>query len=210
VLQPNVYRLRVYVKSPGSADDLPRRSLVAVHTGPALRALSYHHVDIKFWPSFPAPAPQAAVPHQIVQVVHARKTGSRAQQDCVYVKFLPPIPCGPHAPTSENAALHMSADEAAVVLRSTFAVQACTFAVQTCQKTFKIFPLEPPLKLSSARASGLHDTGSSHGMSTAIKAALPIRFWGSHRTRTRWKPSRIYPDFPFRSDLDGARHATRT
>ncbi|KAJ7244594.1 hypothetical protein C8J57DRAFT_1242920 [Mycena rebaudengoi] len=110
----------------------------------------------------PAPAPQAAVPHQIVQVVHARKTGSRAQQDCVYVKFLPPIRCGPHAPTSENAALPMSADEAAVVLRSTFAVQACTSAVQACQKTFKIFPLKPPLKLSSARASGLHDMGSSH------------------------------------------------
>ncbi|KAJ7247498.1 hypothetical protein C8J57DRAFT_1673758 [Mycena rebaudengoi] len=106
----------------------------------------------------PAPALQATVPPEIVksQDVHVWNTGSRAQnQDFIYVKFLPPTLCGPHAPTSENAALPMSADEAAVVLRS-------TCAVQTCEKTLKTFPLEPPFKLSSARASGPHDTEYSH------------------------------------------------
>ncbi|KAJ7241369.1 hypothetical protein C8J57DRAFT_1526838 [Mycena rebaudengoi] len=95
----------------------------------------------------PAPASQATVPPEIVksQDVHAWKT--RAQQDFIYVKFLPPIPCGLYAPTSKNAAL----PEGAVVLRR-------TFVVQTCEKTLLSGLPSPVVVRASGPPMAPHDT----------------------------------------------------
>jgi hypothetical protein len=103
----------------------------------------------------------------------------------LYVKiFYRPLRSRRHAPSSENA------DEAAVILRSTLAIQTCVtaFAVQTCQK---IFPLQDFMRQDFAFfLSGLpsgcvraplgpmtrRTRMRSVGMSTTIKAALsPIQ-----------------------------------
>ncbi|KAJ7271860.1 hypothetical protein C8J57DRAFT_1507759 [Mycena rebaudengoi] len=122
----------------------------------------------------PAPALQAAVPPQIVkrQNVHAW-TPSRAQQDVFWVKFLPPTS---GRTESDTIALPMGAEDVAV--------QACPFAVQTCQKTHQNFPLDPPLKRSSAQVLRLRDKGDLHENGGLVDAhqggAANDSFWGHY------------------------------